>query len=485
MFIFVYGLIGLIGFFSSSAFKYLHTLPITKKKIQVIAYLTYFRLINWQLGAIFIGFPVASGIGAFISGTTLPNLIILVGISTILSFVNIIFLFSLMLTVSLFIAKKVYKPTSSSKLQTVMQIFVSLMYAVVSLGASLAIYYMVPAIQSGIFQINSDLFSIYSNFILYPFGLTHLHSILMIGFIKGWNFIPPITIWISVVAFMLLASITYLLFRRSLRILSMLVKEETYASKRKSTEEIKINLDISKPIPAIFKKDMKFIFRNFSSTLYFLFPILMPLVILLQQIGTVSGGGFSSFWEIIIFAFLYSGMILSFAIMCVTAPESESSGLLYILPAKMRDIYRVKRRIMFFSLSLSSIAPGLILIIKAIKNQFSESADYLWPAIIVTISYLVIYFYGTELALTLYSRFFGKMRNKYTIQMLNVKRKFIKVALGVIILYVVSYIPIILGLLIGSLFGMSALYGSLGMLSTSLVLFGVIRWIAYINFNSH
>jgi len=45
MLVFTYGLIGLIGFFSSSAFKYLHTLPISRKKIQITAWLTYFRLL--------------------------------------------------------------------------------------------------------------------------------------------------------------------------------------------------------------------------------------------------------------------------------------------------------------------------------------------------------------------------------------------------------------------------------------------------------
>ena len=121
MFVFTYGMIGLIGFFSSSAFKYLNTLPISKKKIQTTAYLTYFRLINWQMVSIFIGLPIASGFGMWLLPNLGPGIIITwvditlnVLISIAASFVNVIFIFSLMLTVSLYIAKKLYKPTGGS-----------------------------------------------------------------------------------------------------------------------------------------------------------------------------------------------------------------------------------------------------------------------------------------------------------------------------------------------------------------------------------
>ncbi len=101
MFVFTYGMIGLVGFFSSSAFKFLHTLPISKKKIQATAYLTYFRLINWQIVSIFIGLPIASGIGMYLLPKlgipviiTWFDMTLNVLITIIVSFVNVIFLFS-------------------------------------------------------------------------------------------------------------------------------------------------------------------------------------------------------------------------------------------------------------------------------------------------------------------------------------------------------------------------------------------------------
>ncbi len=317
---------------------------------------------------------------------------------------------------------------------------------------------------------------------LYPFGLTHFHSILMIGILRGWAIIPVANIWIAIVSFILTCGLTYLLFRRSMKILSSLAQEEVHVSKHQDPKEIAINLEFNTPIKAIYKKDMAYIFRNFSSTLYFIFPILMPLILLIQ-IFAADSVGYDAFFEITLFTFFYSGMTLSFAIMCITAPESNTGGLLYILPSKMKDIYRVKRRIMYISMFLSAIAPSIIMIAYAISNKFEIPENTILQAIFMVLSYLLIYFYGTELALTLYSRFFGKMRNKYTILMLNVKHKFLKIGLGIAILYVGSYIPLVAGYFLGILLGYSVFYGSTIMLGTSILLFGVIRWIAYKNFN--
>ncbi len=56
-----------------------------------------------------------------------------------------------MLTVSLYIAKKLYKPTGGSKIQTALQLIVSLLYAIVSIGAGLAITYLVEIVQARVY----------------------------------------------------------------------------------------------------------------------------------------------------------------------------------------------------------------------------------------------------------------------------------------------------------------------------------------------
>ena len=69
--------------------------------------------------------------------------------------------------------------------------------------------------------------------------------------------------------------------------------------------------------------------------------------------------------------------------------------------------------------------------------------------------------------------------------MLNVKHKFLKIALGIIFIYIANFLPIVLGFFIGGNLGESALYGSIVMLGTAILLAGVIRVIAYKNFNFH
>jgi len=484
MLVFTYGLIGLIGFFSSSAFKYLQTLPISKKKIQITAWLTYFRLINWQIVSIFIGLPIVTGIGMGLSGRSWIEIVGLVISSSIISFVNVIFLFSLMLLITLYLSKKIYKPTGASKAQTTLQIIITLLYAIVSLGAGLAITYLIELVQTP-FNIGDQgqLINLIINFFLYPFGLTYFQAVLIIGSIVGWNLVPIQSILVPIVAFILVVGLTYFIFRRCMWILNSLTKEEIYTSKQAAPKDVVIQLELAKPFRAIYKKDMRYIFRNFQSTLYFIFPILMPLVLLIQIFGIPATGSYDAFFQVSIFTFFYSGMSLSFGITAVTAPESETGGLLYILPSNMKDIYRAKRRILYLSMSLSAIAPTAIMIIYPLIERFPRES--LIPALFVVLSYYTVYFYGTELVITLYAQFFGKMRNRYTIQMLNIKHKFGKIALGMIILYVVCYIPIVLGGILGLVLGRSVFYGSIIMLCTAILLFGVIRWIAYKNFNSH
>lgn len=149
----------------------------------------------------------------------------------------------------------------------------------------------------------------------------------------------------------------------------------------------------------------------------------------------------------------------------------------------MQDIYRVKRQIMYLSMFISALAPSVIMIIYPLVGKFPR--ENLLPVILITPSHFMIYLYGTELSLTMYSRFFGKMRNKYTIQMSNVKHKIGKILLGVVTLYVVSYIPLAAGYFLGIVFGFSELWGSIIMLGTVVVLFGVRRFVSYINFNNH
>ena len=140
---------------------------------------------------------------------------------------------------------------------------------------------------------------------------------------------------------------------------------------------------------------------------------------------------------------------------------------------------------MYFPMSLSAIAPSLIIILYPIYGP-AKTLDYLQPSILLAISFFVIYFYGTELTLTLYARLFGKIRNKLTIQMLNVKHKILKIILGMVLLYIACFIPIIVGMIFGVFFfGESVLYTSIIMLGSAIVLSGVIRAISFKLFNSH
>ncbi|MBN2157163.1 MAG: hypothetical protein JW776_14050 [Candidatus Lokiarchaeota archaeon] len=484
MFVFTYGLIGLIGFFSSSAFKYLRTLPISQKKVQATVYLTFFRLIDWQIISIFIGFPLLSGVVIWMTTKSWLKILLTVTISSIVSFVNVIFLFSLMLSISLYISRKLYRPTGTTKAQTILQIIVTLLYAIVSLGAGLAITYLLEIIERGfVIGPNGSLINLLLNFILYPFGLTYLHAILTTGVLIGWNYISVQSILIPIVGFLLTTGFTYLIYRRSMGILSSLTKDEVYSSKRISSKDFVIKLDVLSPFKAIYKKDITYIFRNFSATLYFIFPILMPLVLLIQIFGTPSTQIYFDFFQIPLFTFFYSGMTISFGIMAVTAPESETGGLLYILPVKMKDLFRAKRRILYLSMSLSAIAPVLIMLIYPLVGKFP--VDAFLPGIIIAINFLIIYFYGSELSLILYSVFFGKIRNKYTLQMVNVKKKIGKIILGIIILYIVCYFPLVVGFFLGLYLGESILNGSMIMCGISFLIFCVIRMVAVKLFNSH
>ncbi|MHA1729669.1 MAG: CPBP family intramembrane glutamic endopeptidase [Promethearchaeota archaeon] len=428
VFFFMFGMAFFIGFFGGKSFKWLETLPLSQKEIKKIILITFLRSMDIQFITLLLGFPVFTLI--FTGGNIIATLTAFF-INILHIMVCLVFIF----VMSKFMVQKVFILSGTSKAKTVVRVLVIVLYMVAAMSFSLILNLLDDYINSLFSQTGAGLLSPWITFILtltiYPFSLTYFYSLSLFPLEKMYLQFS----WPVIVGIILAIIVIILFFKKASKILLTVTKEIEIDSDRKSgAEQLPITVKIAQPTSAICSKDMKYITRNFSVLMYLILPIMYPLFISIFPI-VFSNQSFETMSIFNILQFIYIGLSLVFLIIATTGSETETGGLIQTLPVKQSDIYKGKRKIILSVMLLSLVIPFILLVIKM-------------PGMIHIIlinfgSYALITFYEAELILILYAGFFGKIRGKYTIQMINSRNKVGKAIGGILIIYLAAYLPII------------------------------------------
>lgn len=424
IFMYTFGMTSMVGFFDGKAFKMLF-LHMNNKDVKKIALLTFLRTVDIQIFTILFGLPI---ITLILTGSILAALV-----AVFINILHLMFCISVIIIISNFMSKRVFSNTGTSKSKTIIRVVIMILYLFAVMSFSLILNLINDYVASLFTQSNSQIFGPgltgILSFILYPFSLTYFFAL---------SLFPPNRIFIQyswpVFVGIIVATIAiFLLFKKAFKILQNVSKEQEFGTERKSGAEFKpIIITKVKPITAIFRKDIKYIVRNFSVFMYLLLPLIMPIFIIILPISS-NDIGFEGFTFISILGLMYVGISLGMLIIAVTGSENESGDLIQTLPIKQSDNYRGKRRIVLSVMLFSQIIPLIIVLIKMPDHAFIILLNF--------VSYVFIMFYLSELALLLYAVFFGKTRGNYTIQMLNPQNKVLKVIVGIILIYILAFIP--------------------------------------------
>lgn len=434
IYLFTFGLTGIIGFFGARSFKILEILPFENDEIEKIAFFALFRTIDVQLLVLFFGLPITTFV---MTGSIIATLA-----AFLVSGFHLLFAISVIMYLGHFLAKKIFNPDFNSKGKNVIKFLVSVSYVIVTVSLSL-IFSLVNVMVEGLFLqsiITGDtgfIINAVLSFTVYPFGINNLYSISLFPADK----IYLDQAWIPILGFFFSISVIWIVFKKSLKKLRNVTKEEEAGSggtDKKIDEKFK-TIEILTPVKAILRKDFKFVMRNFQSTMYVLMPIFFPLVIAFTLTDFDEGSNGSRFM-IGLITLLYIGMGLMWTLMAATDSENNTGNLIRTLPINNSDIYKAKRTFILIFCLFANVIPTLSMLIN-VPSEWSITVTKFFSLILMTIC-------GTDLILILYGRWFGKSKNGYTILEVNPERKFEKALVMMVLVYVVLYTPIIVAYLI-------------------------------------
>ncbi|MCK4688403.1 MAG: hypothetical protein KAT66_09760, partial [Candidatus Lokiarchaeota archaeon] len=129
LYMILFGMISTSSFMSGNAFKWLQTLPFSKKDLKKIGLMTLFRNLDVPLIILVLGFPIIMLIGT-------QNFLIFIS-SLLVSFLNVVFNFSLLIILGEKLSYLFSESKDKSKKVNIVRIVTMLGYFIIAFGSGL------------------------------------------------------------------------------------------------------------------------------------------------------------------------------------------------------------------------------------------------------------------------------------------------------------------------------------------------------------
>ena len=413
---FIMGMLDATMIISGKIFEWLETLPISRKKLLKIVYLTLFRSYDIPIVVLFFTFPLVMLIGS----QSLILFLICFGIS----FINLVFSFSILILIGERINRILDINEIGSKKTLLIRLINIFSYLIVVFSSYAIIQWFFNSIGTmyDLF-IASDYQSIINlilSIIPYPFSSSFLISLfiapnqaslhLWISTLIGFALLSIITYWISVKAFKAIERIS----------ISKLKAINVIGNFKAINKDNRVDVIITTPFIAYLRKDLYAISRNVKAFISIIMPITLSFVFItmvgIKNIGIVSftDGGFLLNWiRILIFSPILSGLLV-YAIMSL---DASGGSIIDTLPIVPRDQAKSKLFLILIFQTCATLLPSLMYITKpnfnAIITNFLFTLPFNW-LILLIIFLLRIHSFGK------------KTKNNYVLEEHNPQNKIYK-----------------------------------------------------------
>jgi len=416
----LFGMLNTSSFMSGESFDWLHTLPISEKKMKKLGFLTIFRSLDLPLIVMMLSFPIIIVIGT--------QDVLLMIITAIASIPNVVLSFSILIFIGEKLSRILYGEQKTTKKTTILRMATMIGYILMAMSLGLIINLSVQAVDF-LFNIfiaseNMLILSIIFSLIPYPFAPSFLIS----------NFSAPLQvspiIWTTtIIGFILFILLTWIIYHKAVNSLKTVTafekrEEKIEHPREKKEEEIEVEITTRTPIMAYLRKDLTTATRDFQTFMFLLMPIIFPLILVLSGSAAIS---FSNpledailIWILILVSLAYIPAILVSGLLNM---EETGATILSSLPIIPRDQAKAKLLLML-SIQTASflIAPLILSIFFGVWTIFlliGASIPLAW-------TFMILFF---ELKI----RLFGQMRYKYVIEEINREKKVLKWAVMLII----------------------------------------------------
>jgi membrane protease YdiL (CAAX protease family)/predicted permease len=229
--------------------------------------------------------------------------------------------------------------------------------------------------------------------------------------------VHPILILTTLTGFALSIVLTWVIFKIAQRALRSAISSEIKAEKVEK-REIQFELKPTSPIKAYIRKDIVSSTRDIQSFMFIFFPIFYPLIMILTMTGlfneiTISTETILLIWSIILMVYLFLPIMLIVGFLNM---DESGSSTLASLPLLPRDQAKAKIILM---LSLQ----GISLTITSIALTLLTQSILVIILLLITlpIAWMLLLF-----MFVLKIKFFGQMKYKYIIEEFHKENKILK-----------------------------------------------------------
>jgi hypothetical protein len=427
----IFGIFFTSSLLSGEVFTWFRTLPLGKKDLQHIGFLTFLRGIDVEVIIIILALPV----GILFS----TNNLLLTLISLLLSFANVFFSVSLLLILGKKIHNVLQVKNSNSKKATFIRVMVLLSYvfmtSIIGIILQLSLQYLLEIFSDPL--LTSEQISIV-NLILpvipFPFAQGY---ILISLYVDSSGFQNP-ALLMGFLGFLFFLTIIRKTFRKGNNLIleSIQSRHEIFEGTQSIATLKDVSILILPPVNAFFKKDKKLATRDIQMMMLMVMPVMLPIIGVLTM-GMTGLPDFEVIQMMLIINSLYlimGGIMVSMGTISV---ETSGATILASLPVIIRDQAKAKMRWLFILVPLS----GVIQIVFVIGNSYFT---------LITGAVLMITPFGIIIAiatLELKVFFFGKLKYKYVLEEVIIRRKILK-WVGIFIFDIIAYSLLIIPLLI-------------------------------------
>ncbi|MFW9952024.1 MAG: hypothetical protein ACFFKA_18040, partial [Candidatus Thorarchaeota archaeon] len=383
-----------------------------------------------------LSFPIVMGI--------LSQDILLTVASALISIIQVIFAFSILILTAGKISRILKVETIGSKKTTMIRIFTMLAYLIVVMTASLLIQWAVSAMRDFFTVLSSIEISYIFIFLLgmipFPFAPSFLVTMLLYP-----GSFPPIQ-WIpTIIGLIIFVILTTWVYKKA--VISM--KSITSSTSIEVKQHMEKKLDLSKvesikvekisPIKAYIKKDLSMATRDIQMFMFLLMPIIMPLLIVFIFAAIPS----EEFGDILIYLIItwtllmfYQPLISLMIISGFLNVEDTGASITASLPLNPRQQVKAKLTLLVTIQTISFFLPVIIILI--LNPEFQ-------PYVLFFISWypiaLVFLFNGFQMKI----RMFGRMKYKFVMEEVNPDKKVLKWAIIIVTQFLVFLGYLVIG----------------------------------------
>jgi membrane protease YdiL (CAAX protease family) len=367
LYMILFGMVSTSSFMSGNSFKWLQTLPFSKKDLKRLGLMTLFRNLDIPIIILFLGFPIIMLIGT-------QNLLIF-SISLLISFLNVVFNFSLLIILGEKLSFLFSESKDKSKRVNIVRIVTMLGYFIIAFGSGFVMSWGFQSIDTflKIFETNepSITVNIVLSLILFPFTSGYLLSLS----IKP-DQVPIEILFSTLIGYVLFILVTLYLYRTARRALRSTISAEIIVE---TAEKKEVQVEI-KPLSTI-------------------------------EITNIEG--MLILWSIVLLIYLFIPPMLIVGFLNLEESGSSTVSSLPIIP---RDQAKAKIVLMFSIQGISLIFTSIMLTI------FTNSV-FVIPLFLVSLPFawiLLLFMFEMKIKL------FGRMKYKYILEELQKKHKITK-----------------------------------------------------------